>query len=81
MEIEIAFKALAFFAAFMAARSLTAYFKKSNSAAKRQHVCGAVGSYVGKTKRLNSGGSALHLGECPLLALSGHHLLRRKCPP
>jgi len=28
MEIEIAFKALAFFAAFMAARSLTAYFKK-----------------------------------------------------
>ena len=35
MEIEIAFKALAFFAAFMAARSLTAYFKKSNSAAKR----------------------------------------------
>ena len=35
MEIEIAFKALAFFAAFMAGRSLTAYFKKSNSAAKR----------------------------------------------
>jgi hypothetical protein len=33
MEIEIASKALAFFAAFMAARSLTAYFKKSNSAA------------------------------------------------
>jgi hypothetical protein len=28
MEIAIAFKALAFFAAFMAARSLTAYFKK-----------------------------------------------------
>jgi len=35
IEIEIAFKALAFFAAFMAGRSLTAYFKKSNSAAKR----------------------------------------------
>ena len=35
MEIEIAFKALAVFAAFMAGRSLTAYFKKSNSAAKR----------------------------------------------
>ena len=28
MEIKIAFLALAFFAAFMAARSLTAYFKK-----------------------------------------------------
>jgi hypothetical protein len=28
MEIQIAFKALAFFAAFMAARSLTAYFKE-----------------------------------------------------
>ena len=28
MEIEIAFKTLAFFAAFMAARSLTAYFKE-----------------------------------------------------
>ena len=28
MEIQIAFKALAFFAAFMAGRSLTAYFKK-----------------------------------------------------
>jgi len=28
MEIEIALKALAFFAAFMAARSLTAYFEK-----------------------------------------------------
>jgi hypothetical protein len=38
MEIEIAFKALAFFAAFMAARSLTAYFKKSNSAAKRGNM-------------------------------------------
>ena len=35
MEIKIAFLALVFFAAFMAARSLTAYFKKSNSAAKR----------------------------------------------
>jgi hypothetical protein len=38
MEIEIAFKALAFFAAFMAGRSLTAYFKKTNSAAKRGRV-------------------------------------------
>ena len=28
MEIKIAFLALAFFAAFMAARSLTAYFSK-----------------------------------------------------
>jgi hypothetical protein len=28
MEIQFAFLALAFFAAFMAARSLTAYFKK-----------------------------------------------------
>jgi len=28
MEVEFAFLALAFFAAFMAARSLTAYFKK-----------------------------------------------------
>jgi hypothetical protein len=28
MEIKIAFWALAFFAAFMAARSLTAYFKQ-----------------------------------------------------
>jgi hypothetical protein len=28
MEIQIAFLVLAFFAAFMAARSLTAYFKK-----------------------------------------------------
>jgi len=28
MEIKIAFLALAFFAAFMAARSLTAYFQK-----------------------------------------------------
>jgi hypothetical protein len=28
MEIQIAFKVLAFFAAFMAARSLTAYFKE-----------------------------------------------------
>jgi len=28
MEIKIAFWALAFFASFMAARSLTAYFKK-----------------------------------------------------
>jgi hypothetical protein len=27
MEVQIAFKALAFFAAFMAARSLTAYLK------------------------------------------------------
>ena len=31
MEIKIAFLALAFFAAFMAARSLTAYLAKSNS--------------------------------------------------
>ena len=38
IEIEIAFKAIAFFAAFMAGRSLTAYFKKSNSAAKRGRV-------------------------------------------
>jgi hypothetical protein len=28
MEIKIAFMALSFFAAFMAGRSLTAYFKK-----------------------------------------------------
>jgi hypothetical protein len=28
MEIKMAFMALAFFAAFMAARSLTAYFKE-----------------------------------------------------
>ena len=39
MEIEIAFLALAFFAAFMAARSLTAYFKKSNSAANAARSC------------------------------------------
>jgi hypothetical protein len=35
MEFEITFLAVAFFAAFMAALSLTAYFKISNSAAKR----------------------------------------------
>ena len=41
MEVQFAFLALAFFAAFMAARSLTAYFKKSNSAAKRGSVSAA----------------------------------------